>query len=51
MEVSTELRNDKEVVSKAVTQNGGSLRYASGCLKNDKEVVIRAVKQNGKSLQ
>ena len=43
--------DDKEVVLKAVTQNGMSLVYASDDLQNDKEVVLQAVAQNGKSLQ
>jgi len=42
-------RNDKEVVLKAVSQNGSSLSYASKELKNDKEVVIKAVSQDGSS--
>jgi len=48
---SKDLQNDKEVVIKAVKQNGIALRYASKNLKNNKEVAIEAVKQNGDSLQ
>ena len=49
--IPPELENDKEVVLKAVKQNGEALSEASLDLIDDKEVVLAAVKQNGKALQ
>jgi hypothetical protein len=52
---SKELQNDKEVVLKAVKQNGDAFRpaleFASEELKNNKEVVLEAVKRNGLALE
>ena len=42
---------DKEVVLKAVAQNGRSLEKVSKELQNDKEIVMKAVAQNGRSLE
>ncbi len=39
-------RNDKDVVLKAVRQDGRSLKYASKELRADRSVVLEAVKQN-----
>ena len=38
--------NDREIVLKAVKQNGYALKYASDELKRDKEVVLEAIKNN-----
>ena len=45
------LKNDKDVVMKAVTQNGNSLGWASEQLKKNKEVVMQALTQNGESIK
>eukprot|EP01124_Arcella_intermedia_P013071 TRINITY_DN19473_c0_g1_i2.p1 TRINITY_DN19473_c0_g1~~TRINITY_DN19473_c0_g1_i2.p1 ORF type:complete len:906 (+),score=233.45 TRINITY_DN19473_c0_g1_i2:164-2719(+) len=45
------MRNDKEVVWKAVSQNGNNLQFASESLKNDKEIVSKAVSQHGCAIQ
>jgi hypothetical protein len=45
------MKNDKEVVLAALSQNGYALQYASDTLKNDKEVVLAAVFRDGRSLQ
>ena len=42
---------DREVVMKAVKQNGDALLHASVELKGDGEVVMEAVKQNGDALE
>ena len=41
------LKNDKEVVTLAVKNNGLALNHASDELKNDKEIVRDAVKNKG----
>jgi predicted nucleic acid-binding Zn-ribbon protein len=43
---SEELRNDKEIVSLAVSKNGSALQYASKELRNDKEIVMLAGPQH-----
>ena len=48
---SQELRKDREVVLRAVTNNGRALRYAFEALKGDKKLVLAAVTQNGLALQ
>jgi len=48
---SAALRNDKEVVLKAVAQDGCALEFASDELRNDKEVVLVAVTQWGYALK
>ena len=48
---SDELKNDREVVMKAVNQRGCASEYASDELRNDREVVMEAVKQNGCALK
>jgi len=45
------VRNDKEIMIAAVTQNGWALQYASIELRNDRDVVLVAVSQNGWALQ
>ena len=47
---SEELKNDREFILAAVTQNGLALRYASEELKNNREIVLAAVTQNGWAL-
>ena len=48
IEFATEaLRDDKELVLKAVTSNGNALEFASDRLKADKEVVLAAVQNAG----
>ena len=42
--VSNELRNDREVVLTAVSQDGRALEYASAEFKNDRKVVLAAVR-------
>jgi hypothetical protein len=44
--ISTRLKDDKEVVMAAVTQNGWALKCASPELKDNIEVVMAAVTQN-----
>ncbi len=41
-----ELRNNKEIVLRAVTQNGMALQFASDSLHQDLDIVRAAVKQN-----
>jgi hypothetical protein len=45
------LKGDKEVVLKAVAQDGYALRYADESLRKDKEVVLKAVAQDGYALE
>ena len=45
--MQVELKNDKEIVLKAIQINGWALKHASDELKNDKEVVLKAVQQHG----
>jgi Domain of unknown function (DUF4116) len=45
------LRNNKDLVLKAVKWRGKNLKYASNSLKNDREIVLAAVKENGLSLK
>jgi hypothetical protein len=47
---SKDLKNDKDIVKIAVTNNGAALVYASKDLKNDKEIVLIAMEQNPISL-
>lgn len=49
--VPDEFKNDKEIVSKAVSAHGSSLQYASDELKDDKDVVSIAVEDFGISLK
>ena len=44
-------KDDRDVVLKAVGQNGMALRYASGKLRNDEVVVLVAVEKYGLALQ
>ena len=48
---SAEIRDDKSIVLKAVSQDGDSLEYASDKLKNDREVVLVAVLNSGRTLK
>lgn len=43
---SHDLQNDREVILKAVAQNGLVLKFASPEI-HDEEIVLRAVAQNG----
>ena len=43
--------DNKEVVLKAVNEDGSALQFASEHLKNDKEVVLTAVKDYGLALK
>lgn len=45
------LKNDREIVLKAIQKDGLLIRFASKKLKNDKEIVLEAVKQNGLALK
>jgi hypothetical protein len=45
------IRNDKEVVMTAVSNDGRELEFASRGLRNDKEVVMAAVCQWGHALE
>ncbi len=45
------MKNDKEVVMVAVTNDGWALQYASSELRNDNSVVFGAVKNNGNVLE
>merc|ERR1712032_1732233 len=45
------LKKDKDIVEKAVVQNGLALEYAGETLKKDKDIVKKAVVQNGLSLK
>lgn len=42
-----EIKNNKEIVLKAVKKRGMSLEYASLSLRENKEIVTAAVRQNG----
>ena len=48
---SEELRNDKEIVLKAVQNRGSALQYASDELKNDREIVLEAIKFDKEAIQ
>ena len=48
---SDPLKDDKEVVSKAVGLSGSSLRYASERLKDNREVVISAINNSSKAFE
>ena len=48
---SARLRNDKDVVTAAVTNCGYALEHASARLRNDKKVVLAAVRSYGKSIR
>lgn len=48
---STELRNDKDVVSVAVNGNPDALKYASDALRDDRELVLCAIENHGKAFQ
>ena len=43
---SAELKDDREIVLKAVKQNWRALEYASAAQKEDREIVLEAVKEN-----
>ena len=45
------LRNDYELILKAVKKNGDVLQFASDDLKNNYNIVMEAVKQNGNTLK
>ena len=47
---SHSLRNDFEVVMKAVNRNGRNLQFASKSLKKDREIVMAAVQKTGTAL-
>lgn len=49
--LTSQQQNDKEIVLKAVSDNGLDLRFASPTLRDDKEVVTFAVEQNGWALE
>jgi len=49
--VAKELKNDKDVVLIAVTNNGLALQYASETLKADKEIVLAAIKNHAAALE
>lgn len=49
--ISSELKDDKELVVAAVKQNGHALEYASARLQNDKQVVALAIAQCGFALK
>jgi len=46
-----EVRNNKEIVLVAVSNNWRALEYASEQLKNDRDVVLKAVRASGLALQ
>ena len=46
---SDELKNDKDVVEKAITSCGAAIKFASNELKNDKEVIEKSVEQYPKA--
>ena len=48
---SDRLKDDKDVMMKAVVQYGHALKYASGRLKDDKDVMMKAVAQYGHALK
>lgn len=48
---SDELKNDKDVVEKAITSCGAAIKFASKELKNDKDLAIKAVQQYGLALE
>jgi hypothetical protein len=45
------LKNDREIVLAAVTQNSLALKFTSDELKNDHEIVVAAVNQNARAFQ
>ena len=49
--VSDRLKNDKETVMIAVSNDGNALEFASEQLKSDKEIVLKAVDNNGYALK
>ena len=48
---SDDLKNDNEIVQKAVVNNPHNLEHASEDLRNDKEIVLAAVRKDGKVLE
>ena len=48
---SEKLRNDREVVLRAVSTTGCALDFASLDLRKDRDIVMRAVSKNGASLR
>jgi hypothetical protein len=46
-----DLRGNREVVMKAVKQDGAALQFASSALRGDREIVLAAVEQNPIALQ
>ena len=48
---SDELKNDRDVVEKAITSCGAAIKFASNELKNDKDLAIKAVQQYGLALE
>ena len=42
---SDELKDDKELVMEAVTNDGGALEFASDRLKADREILMKAVEK------
>jgi hypothetical protein len=48
---SDDLKNDEQVVSRAISKNGLALEYASDALKNNLDMVYYAVQCHGSSLQ
>ena len=51
LEIGVSLQSNKEVVVKAIKQNGLTLEYAADALKADKEIVWFAIEQNPISLK
>ena len=45
------MKNDKDVVLAAVTNNGIAFKYASNYMRNNKEIALAACKNNGWALQ
>lgn len=50
-DLSCEFRNNSNIVMKAVSKNGDSLKYASDELRDDWYVVMKAVNQRGEALR
>ena len=48
---SERLRDNYDIVIKAVEQSGIALQYASYRLRNTREIVLKAIKTSGKSLK
>ena len=46
-----ELQSDRQIVLRAVRQNGRSLEFASNEILNDKEIILAAVSNYGSSLK